>query len=69
MGWTPPWYGTYRFILTFVVGASIVLSLIGRGQVSDSIQTMPSAAERVKNAAAEGKEKKKQKKKRAAEEE
>ena len=51
MGWTPPWYGTYRFILTFVVGASIVFSLIGRGQVSDRIGTMPDAAERVKELA------------------
>jgi hypothetical protein len=33
-GWCPPWYTTYRFILTFIVGASIVLSLIGRGQIS-----------------------------------
>ncbi|KAL9059488.1 MAG: hypothetical protein Q9162_001186 [Coniocarpon cinnabarinum] len=47
-GWTPEWYGTYRFILTFIVGASIVMSLIGRGQVSDRIGTMPTAAERVK---------------------
>ena len=34
-GWTPSWYSSYRFILTFVVGASIVLSLIGRGQVAE----------------------------------
>lgn len=47
-GWTPPWYGTYRFLLTFVVGLSIVVSLIGRGQVSDRIGTAPSAADRVK---------------------
>ncbi|KAF2739594.1 hypothetical protein EJ04DRAFT_284211 [Polyplosphaeria fusca] len=24
-GWTPPWYAIYRFVLTFIVGASIVL--------------------------------------------
>lgn len=32
-GWSPQWYMTYRFILTLVVGASIVITLIGRGQV------------------------------------
>ncbi|TAQ85400.1 hypothetical protein B7494_g6293 [Chlorociboria aeruginascens] len=32
-GWFPPWYSTYRFVLTFFVGASIVVSLIGRGQI------------------------------------
>lgn len=33
-GWTPAWYSMYRFILTFVVGASIVLSLVGREQLA-----------------------------------
>ena len=33
-GLAPSWYGTYRFLLTFVVGASIMMTLIGRGQVS-----------------------------------
>ncbi|QSZ37660.1 hypothetical protein DSL72_008759 [Monilinia vaccinii-corymbosi] len=32
-GWCPPWYSTYRFVLTFVVGASIVASLVGRGKI------------------------------------
>ena len=32
-GYAPPWYGTYRFMLTFVVGATLVISLIGRGQI------------------------------------
>jgi len=32
-GWFPPWYSTYRFVLTFLVGASIVISLVGRGQI------------------------------------
>jgi hypothetical protein len=32
-GWCPPWYQTYRFVLTFLVGASLVLGLIGRGQL------------------------------------
>ena len=33
-GWAPHWYSTYRFVLTFVVGASIVASLVGRGQIA-----------------------------------
>lgn len=32
-GWFPSWYSTYRFVLTFIVGASIVISLVGRGQI------------------------------------
>jgi hypothetical protein len=32
-GWAPRWYMTYRFILTFVVGACMIMTLIGRGQV------------------------------------
>lgn len=32
-GWTPPWYSTYRFVLTAVVGAAIFLSLVGRAKV------------------------------------
>ncbi|RDW64897.1 hypothetical protein BP6252_10548 [Coleophoma cylindrospora] len=32
-GWFPGWYTTYRFVLTFFVGASIVISLVGRGQI------------------------------------
>ena len=47
-GWCPPWYSTYRFVLTFVVGASIVVSLIGRGQIADKINRMPGPADRVK---------------------
>ena len=47
-GWTPPWYSSYRFILTFIVGSSLVLSLIGRGQVSHRIEKAPTAADRVK---------------------
>ncbi|KAL1604288.1 hypothetical protein SLS59_004084 [Nothophoma quercina] len=47
-GWTPPWYREYRFILTFIVGASIVLSLIGRGEVSAKVGRMPGAVDRVK---------------------
>lgn len=44
-GWTPEWYRTYRFILTFIVGASIVLTLIGRGELPDHI---PGSVDRAK---------------------
>ena len=47
-GWAPHWYTTYRFILTFIVGASIVASLVGRGQIADQINKLPSPADRVK---------------------
>lgn len=33
-GWAPKWYNTYRFILTGVVGTCILMTLIGRSQVS-----------------------------------
>ena len=47
-GWAPHWYSTYRFVLTFIVGASIVVSLVGRGQIADKINRLPSPADRVK---------------------
>ncbi|KAL8950023.1 MAG: hypothetical protein Q9222_003917 [Ikaeria aurantiellina] len=47
-GWAPPWYSTYRFVLTFIVGASIVLSLIGRGQIADKISRLPGPGDRLK---------------------
>ncbi|CAF9922123.1 hypothetical protein IMSHALPRED_005351 [Imshaugia aleurites] len=47
-GWAPHWYSTYRFVLTFIVGASIVASLIGRGQIADQINKLPSPADRIK---------------------
>lgn len=34
-GWAPPWYTTYRFVLTAIVGGSIFLSLLGRFKASD----------------------------------
>ncbi|KAI1087910.1 hypothetical protein F5B19DRAFT_496931 [Rostrohypoxylon terebratum] len=34
--WAPSWYGTYRFVLTAVVGAAIVISLIGRMKVGEA---------------------------------
>ncbi|KAL1652297.1 hypothetical protein SLS58_000424 [Diplodia intermedia] len=46
-GWTPPWYGTYRFVLTFIVGASIVVSLIGRGQIVENVGKLPNPVDRV----------------------
>lgn len=48
MGRAPHWYSTYRFVLTFVVGASIVISLIGRGQIADKISRLPGPADRMK---------------------
>lgn len=47
-GWAPPWYGVYRFVLTFIVGGSIVVSLIGRGQIADRIHRQPSATDRIR---------------------
>lgn len=46
-GWTPPWYAIYRFVLTFIVGASIVISLIGRGEVADRVKRLPGAVDRI----------------------
>src|SRR5271163_266707 len=47
-GWAPSWYSTYRFVLTFVVGASIVASLIGRGQIADLVTKPPGPADRMR---------------------
>ncbi|PGH11669.1 hypothetical protein AJ80_07036 [Polytolypa hystricis UAMH7299] len=64
-GWTPAWYPIYRFALTFVVGASIVISLIGREQlsshydsrhgISDKVKALTEAVEHERAAAAEKK--------------
>jgi len=35
-GLTPPWYGKYRFVLTFIVGASILLTLVSKSHIGDS---------------------------------
>ena len=35
-------------MLTFVVGTSIVLSLIGRGEIADKIGKLPGPADRIK---------------------
>ena len=47
-GWAPQWYSTYRFVLTFIVGVSIVASLIGRGEIADKINRLPGPADRLK---------------------
>ncbi|TKA50150.1 hypothetical protein B0A55_13318, partial [Friedmanniomyces simplex] len=47
-GWTPPWYTVYRFVLTFIVGSAIVVSLIGRGQIADKIGSLPNPADRIR---------------------
>ncbi|KAF2103647.1 hypothetical protein NA57DRAFT_9508, partial [Rhizodiscina lignyota] len=47
-GWAPPWYGMYRFVLTFVVGISLVLSLIGRGEIAVPVGEVPTATQRIK---------------------
>lgn len=47
-GWAPAWYGVYRFVLTFIVGSSIVISLIARGHVADKVSKLPSAAAKIK---------------------
>jgi len=44
-GWTPNWYAVYRFVLTMIVGASIVLTLIGRSELPDHI---PGSVDRAK---------------------
>ncbi|KAI9744726.1 MAG: hypothetical protein M1818_001651 [Claussenomyces sp. TS43310] len=47
-GLAPPWYATYRFVLTFVVGASIVVSLVGRGQIAEKDRSLPGPASYLK---------------------
>ncbi|KAI9046634.1 hypothetical protein LZ554_009376 [Drepanopeziza brunnea f. sp. 'monogermtubi'] len=47
-GWFPEWYGIYRFVLTFFVGASIVISLVGRGRIIKSDANLKSPADYIK---------------------
>jgi hypothetical protein len=47
-GWFPAWYSIYRFVLTFLVGASIVFSLVGRGRIIKSDATLKSPADYIK---------------------
>lgn len=35
-GWTPAWYGRYRFILTAIVGIAIFVSLVGRAKIGSA---------------------------------
>lgn len=46
-GWAPHWYGMYRFVLTFIVGASIVASLIGRERISQNVTSEHSLSEKI----------------------
>jgi len=48
-GWFPAWYSIYRFVLTFFVGASIVISLIGRGKIIRSDANMKAPADFLKD--------------------
>ncbi|KFY00641.1 hypothetical protein V490_01267 [Pseudogymnoascus sp. VKM F-3557] len=47
-GFAPSWYPTYRFVLTFIVGISIVASLIGRGQVQFLGSGKPTRADKMR---------------------
>jgi len=46
LGWAPRWYTTYRFLLTFIVGACIVITLIGRGKIGDKSNITQTPVER-----------------------
>lgn len=46
-GRAPHWYGMYRFVLTFVVGASIVATLIGREQIQQTITSEHSIKDKI----------------------
>ncbi|KAH6884812.1 hypothetical protein B0T10DRAFT_539748 [Thelonectria olida] len=35
-GWAPHWYGTYRFLLTAMVGLAIFISLVGRANIGQA---------------------------------
>jgi hypothetical protein len=47
-GWTPPWYGTYRFVLTFITGGAIFITLIGRAKIGD--ERPPMSHQRIEDA-------------------
>jgi len=42
LGWAPAWYGTYRWVLTAIVGGAIVVSLIGRFKVGEEGKALSS---------------------------
>ncbi|KAK4173864.1 hypothetical protein QBC36DRAFT_50781 [Triangularia setosa] len=35
-GWAPAWYQTYRFVLTAIVGGSLLISLVARTKIGES---------------------------------
>lgn len=39
-GWAPAWYASYRFVLTAVVGVAILISLIGRAKIDQSLNRL-----------------------------
>ncbi|KAL2261108.1 hypothetical protein VTK26DRAFT_4696 [Humicola hyalothermophila] len=41
-GWAPPWYSSYRFLLTAIVGSAIVASLVGRAKVGEGATRLSS---------------------------
>ncbi|KAF2754004.1 hypothetical protein EJ05DRAFT_480018 [Pseudovirgaria hyperparasitica] len=48
-GWAPTWYPVYRFVLTFIVGASIIITLIGKGQIiEDHHSRLPNPVDRIR---------------------
>lgn len=47
-GWSPHWYAMYRFMLTGVVGVSIIVSLIGRGHIGDRVGRADNPADRLR---------------------
>ncbi|GAB1318236.1 Mitochondrial inner membrane protein 1 [Madurella fahalii] len=67
-GWAPAWYGTYRFVLTAVVGAALLISLVGRAKVGEGHMSLstgelmdrirPMAADQNRNWAKEEEEEK-----------
>ncbi|KAI9040946.1 DUF3429 domain-containing protein [Aspergillus affinis] len=46
-GRAPHWYGMYRFVLTFIVGASIVATLVGREQIANTITSEHSITDKI----------------------
>ncbi|KAI9375311.1 hypothetical protein BJX61DRAFT_539972 [Aspergillus egyptiacus] len=46
-GRAPHWYSMYRFVLTFIVGASIVATLIGREQISGIVAKDHNISEKI----------------------
>ncbi|KAJ5899163.1 hypothetical protein N7495_003907 [Penicillium taxi] len=47
-GRAPSWYGIYRFVLTFIVGAAIVATLVGHQQIHDIPASEHSIGDKIK---------------------